>query len=215
MAAEEPLARVGFSVRSSTSIPGVKAPVYSDSPGLVLLEWVGAEHLRAFLRSLSAPPTRSQTRVILVTDEAAREQAAQAWDFGIDDCLVHPFGSAELLARVRAALQRPATAMSECVSAGPLVLNKASHQVRVDGQTLELAPTEFRLLRFLLEHQGRVFSRQELLHRAWGNNVHAGPRTVEVHVRRLRQVLEPSACDSMIQTVRGFGYRLRMPEDDL
>jgi two-component system phosphate regulon response regulator PhoB len=115
-----------------------------------------------------------------------------------------------LLVRVKACLTRPRAApKAERLVAGPIVLDRQRHQVSIDDESLELAPTEFRLLAFFLENQGRVFSRNELLMRAWSANVKAGDRTVDVHVRRLRQQLERYRCDDMIQTVRGFGYRLR------
>jgi len=91
--------------------------------------------------------------------------------------------------------------------AGPSVLDIAMHRVCIDGRAIELAPAEFRLMAFLLDNQGRVFSREEVLRHAWAQNIKAGVRTVDVHVRRLRQQLEPFGCERMIQTVRGFGYR--------
>ena len=97
------------------------------------------------------------------------------------------------------------------LTAGPVVLDKAVHCLTVNDQLVELAPTEFRLMAFFLENQGRVFSRDELLRRAWSKNIKAGHRTVDVHVRRLRQLLEPFGCDDLIQTVRGFGYRFAQP----
>ena len=97
---------------------------------------------------------------------------------------------------------------SASLTAGPLVLDKGIHRLLVDGKEVSLSPAEFRLLAFLLENQGRVFSREELLRGAWPKNITAGGRTVDVHVRRLRQLLEPFGCDDIIQTVRSFGYRL-------
>ena len=91
------------------------------------------------------------------------------------------------------------------------MLDKAVHRLLVRGKEVALSPAEFRLLAFLLENQGRVFSRDELLRGAWPKNITAGGRTVDVHVRRLRQLLEPFGCDDIIQTVRSFGYRLALP----
>jgi two-component system phosphate regulon response regulator PhoB len=121
-----------------------------------------------------------------------------------------PLQREELVVRVNAALRRPQMPVSqERLTAGPIVLDRRVHRVSINNECVELAPTEFRLLAFLLENQGRVFSRGELLTRAWSSNVKAGHRTVDVHVRRLRQQLERFRCAEMIQTVRGFGYRLR------
>src|SRR5262249_41829306 len=99
--------------------------------------------------------------------------------------------------------------------AGPVTLDKAVHCLTVNEQSIDLAPTEFRLMAFFLENQGRVFSRDELLRRAWSKNIKAGHRTVDVHVRRVRQLLEPFDCDGYIQTVRGFGYRFAQPTLDI
>ena len=208
-AAEPALTDAGFRVFSASSPADGAALAQGEAVHAALIQWAGATPLQEFLAHLSAGDNGSgDIRVIVVADEVAREQAVQALDLGVDDCLIHPFGGGELLARVRAALRRPALqANGELISAGSVHLDKAAHRVFVAGHLLELAPTEFRLLRFFLENQGRVFSRQELLDRAWSDNVHAGPRTVDVHVRRLRQALEPFSCEYMIQTVRGFGYR--------
>jgi two-component system phosphate regulon response regulator PhoB len=138
--------------------------------------------------------------------------AVAALEFGADDCLALPFEPSELVARVNACLRRPlATIRPDQLTVGPLVLDKAVHRLLVRGQEVSLSPAEFRLLAFLLENQGRVFSRDELLRGAWPKNITAGGRTVDVHVRRLRQLLEPFGCDDIIQTVRSFGYRLALP----
>jgi two-component system, OmpR family, phosphate regulon response regulator PhoB len=141
--------------------------------------------------------------------------AVAALEFGADDCLALPFEPSELVARVNACLRRPlATIRPDQLTAGPLVLDKAVHRLLVRGAEVALSPAEFRLLAFLLENQGRVFSRDELLRGAWPKNITAGGRTVDVHVRRLRQLLEPFRCDGIIQTVRSFGYRLALPNGE-
>ncbi|RPI60539.1 MAG: hypothetical protein EHM50_07230 [Lysobacterales bacterium] len=141
--------------------------------------------------------------------------AVASLEFGADDCLSLPFEPSELIARINACLRRPlATIRPDQLTAGPLVLDKAVHRLLVRDREVALSPAEFRLLAFLLENQGRVFSRDELLRGAWPKNITAGGRTVDVHVRRLRQLLEPFNCDDLIQTVRSFGYRLVPPSRD-
>ena len=207
-AAEPALSDAGFRVFEAASTEDANQLVVHEAPELVLLEWTGTRSAQGILAAMVESALGAPPRVVVVATQGDRDEAVQALNFGFEDCLLSPFSSAELLARVRAALRRPvAPGNGEHVSAGPIHLDKAAHRVFVAGQPLDFAPTEFRLLRFFLENQGRVFSRQELLERAWSDNVHAGPRTVDVHVRRLRQVLEPFSCDYMIQTVRGFGYR--------
>jgi two-component system, OmpR family, phosphate regulon response regulator PhoB len=177
-------------------------------PDVILLQWTSAQPVRDSLTRLRDHDVTRQSRVIVCAANAAVREAIAALDFGADDCLRVPFEDAELIARVHACLRRPpASVRPDQLTAGGLVLDKAVHCLLVNGEPVELAPTEFRLMAFFLENQGRVFSRDELLRRAWSKNIKAGHRTVDVHVRRLRQVLEPFSCDEMIQTVRGFGYR--------
>ena len=179
-------------------------------PDLLIIGWRAlnpAEESLHWLRrrTLSAP---MRTIVLADTDEYA--SAVRALEYGADDCVRLPLQGDELIIRVLTCLRRPSSSADDAtLSAGPIVLDRRVHRVSVNDQNIDLAPTEFRLLAFLLENQGRVFSRGELLTRAWSSNVKAGHRTVDVHVRRLRQQLEPYQCDEMIQTVRGFGYRLR------
>jgi two-component system phosphate regulon response regulator PhoB len=154
-----------------------------------------------------------RSRLIVWADQSDIASAVAALEFGADDCLALPFAHSELVARVNACLRRPvATTRPDQLAAGPVVLDKAVHRLTVRGEEVSLSPAEFRLLAFLLENQGRVFSRAELLRGAWPKNITAGGRTVDVHVRRLRQLLEPFGCDDIIQTVRSFGYRL-VPSD--
>jgi len=184
-------------------------------PAVIVLPWLGRRPAReAITRLREAEPTR-RSRLIVWAEHGDMPNAVAALEFGADDCLALPFEPSELVARVNACLRRPlATLRPDQLSAGPLVLDKAIHRLLVDGREVSLSPAEFRLLAFLLENQGRVFSRDELLRGAWPKNITAGGRTVDVHVRRLRQLLEPFGCDDLIQTVRSFGYRLMPPSRD-
>jgi two-component system, OmpR family, phosphate regulon response regulator PhoB len=179
-------------------------------PDLVLIAWGALMPPADSLRWLKQRESSPVMRVIILANQEEYPTAVRALDLGADDCVVLPLQGEELVVRIQASLRRPlAQPSEETLSAGPIVLDRSVHRVMVRDKSVELAPTEFRLLAFLLENQGRVFSRNELLTRAWASNVKAGHRTVDVHVRRLRQQLEPFHCDEMIQTVRGFGYRLR------
>jgi two-component system phosphate regulon response regulator PhoB len=177
-------------------------------PDLIMLPWTALKPVRDSLARLRDEQATRQSRVIVWAAHSEIHDAISALEFGADDCLAVPFNEAELVARVNACLRREAaTTRPDQLSGGPLVLDKAVHCLTINGQLVELAPTEFRLMAFFLENQGRVFSRDELLRRAWSKHIKAGHRTVDVHVRRLRQLLEPFQCDDLIQTVRGFGYR--------
>lgn len=177
-------------------------------PDLLL---VGHDVLRPLAEAVSRIKRHANTggsRLIVLAPRESLAEGYRALELGADDCLGVPLEARELKARVTAALRRPAAPLEpEQLAAGPVALDRATHRVRIHDKSVELAPTEFRLMAFFLENQGRVFSRAELLKRAWGRNIKAGQRTVDVHVRRLRQQLEPFGCAEMIQTVRGFGYR--------
>jgi len=127
---------------------------------------------------------------------------------GADDYITKPFSPRELMARIRAVLRRRTPQMSdETVAAGGLELSPTTHRISANGATLDLGPTEFRLLHFFMTHAERVYSRAQLLDQVWGDHVFVEERTVDVHIRRLRQALESSGLDGLIQTVRGSGYR--------
>ena len=178
---------------------------------IALIHWRVLNAAVDSLRWLKANAAGSRLRVIVLADRNDYGDAVRALQYGADDCVMLPLQGDELLVRLKVSLNRPqSTPEEEQLTAGPIVLDRRVHRVSVYDESVDLAPTEFRLLAFLLENQGRVFSRGELLTRAWSSNVKAGQRTVDVHVRRLRQQLEPFECAEMIQTVRGFGYRLRV-----
>jgi two-component system phosphate regulon response regulator PhoB len=180
------------------------------SPDLAIIDWAALSPVSESLRWLKQNGSSSDLRLIVLADQSHYGEAVRSLEYGADDCIQVPLKGDELLVRIKACLTRPrATPAAEPLVAGPIVLDRQRHHVSIDDESLELAPTEFRLLAFFLENQGRVFSRNELLMRAWSANVKAGDRTVDVHVRRLRQQLERYRCEDMIQTVRGFGYRLR------
>jgi two-component system phosphate regulon response regulator PhoB len=130
-------------------------------------------------------------------------------DAGADDYLSKPFSTNELMARIRAVLRRKAPeALDEVVKLGDLQLDPATHRVSHGATELKMGPTEFRLLHFLITHPERVHSRAQLLDRVWGDHVFIEERTVDVHVKRLREALLPAQCAGMLETVRGAGYRL-------
>ena|SRR5882672_8203809 len=210
------LERAGHSVQEAHELSSAWSLVERARPDVILLPWTSMKPVRDALTRLREDGATRQSRVIVWAAQSEIHEAVNSLEFGADDCLAVPFNRAELIARVNACLRRPAAATSrpDLLAAGPVVLDKAVHSLTVSDRLVALAPTEFRLLAFFLENQGRVFSRDELLRRAWSKNIKAGHRTVDVHVRRLRQLLEPFGCDSFIQTVRGFGYRFARSGDE-
>lgn len=183
------------------------ALVRQSVPDAILLHWTNAADLRALSESLGKRNGRGGSCILVTAKPSQMPAAVAAFELGADDCIRLPVDQAELVARLHAGLRRRFGADRDRLAAGPLVLDKAVHCLCIEDETVNLAPTEFRLLAFFLEHKGRVFSREEILRGAWKRNIHTGSRTVDVHVRRLRQILEPYGCADMIQTVRSFGYR--------
>jgi two-component system phosphate regulon response regulator PhoB len=214
-AARRALALAGRPVAEAAELATALEVADRVRPAVIVLPWLGRRVVREALARLREADATRRSRLIVWAEHAEMPSAVAALELGADDCLALPFEPSELVARVNASLRRPlATVRPDRLTAGPLVLDKAVHRLLVDGREVPLSPAEFRLLAFLLENQGRVFSREELLRGAWPSNITAGGRTVDVHVRRLRQLLEPFGCDDVIQTVRSFGYRLVSPSRD-
>jgi len=207
------LADAGYDVRAAPDAETAQAVVNATLPDLVLLDWMlpGQSGL-AFAKQLRADTRTRELPIIMVTarsDESDKVAGLEAW---VDDYVTKPFSPRELKARIKSVLRRRAPeAAQEVLVAGPLQLDPATHRATANGQQVHLGPTEFRLLRFLLARPERVHSRTQLLDQVWGDQVYIEERTVDVHIRRLRVALEPFGVDSMIETVRGSGYRLAVP----
>jgi two-component system phosphate regulon response regulator PhoB len=184
--------------------------VQNALPDLILLDWMlpgisGVE----FARRLRTDKRTRQIPIIMLTARSEEQDKLTGLETGADDYITKPFSPRELNARVKAVLRRRAPQMTDdVVQIGALKLDPASHRVTGAGQSVDLGPTEFRLLHFLMTHPERVHSRTQLLDHVWGDHVFVEERTVDVHIRRLRKALEPTTLDSLIQTVRGTGYRL-------
>jgi two-component system phosphate regulon response regulator PhoB len=202
------LGRAGYEVRPAANGLAARAAIADAHPDLVLMDWMLPDISGLELtRELKRDPSTREIPVIMLTARAAEDDRVAGLEGGADDYIVKPFSQRELLARVRAALRRGTPAEGEVVTAGELALDGASHQVTAGGAKVALGPTEYRLLEFFMRHPHRVYSRAQLLDRVWGGNVYVEERTVDVHIRRLRQALTPSGCDTLICTVRGAGYR--------
>jgi two-component system phosphate regulon response regulator PhoB len=178
-------------------------------PDLVLLDWMLpgqsglaiARHLRSSERTRAIP-------IIMLTAKSAEQDKVMGLEAGADDYVTKPFSPRELLARIKAVMRRRAPQMTDdAVESKGLRLDPSAHRVSGNGQPLELGPTEFRLLHFFMTHAERVYTRAQLLDQVWGDHVFVEERTVDVHIRRLRKALEATRHDSLIETVRGTGYR--------
>lgn len=204
------LRHAGYEVTIAADAEQAQVAVDGVLPDLVLLDWMlpGQSGLALARRWRGDPRTR-ELPIIMLTARADEADKISGLDAGADDYLTKPFSTHELMARIRAVLRRKAPeALDAVVEAGPLKLDPATHRVSRGEIELKLGPTEFRLLHFLMTHPERVHSRAQLLDRVWGDHVFIEERTVDVHVKRLREALGPGRCAAMIETVRGAGYRL-------
>jgi two-component system phosphate regulon response regulator PhoB len=183
----------------------------------VVLDWMLPDQSGLALARRWRADSRTQgLPIIMLTARGEESDKIAGLDAGADDYLTKPFSTQELMARIRAVLRRKAPeALEEAVSAGHLKVDPATRRVIAGDQELRLGPTEFKLLHFLVTHPERVHSRKQLLDRVWGDHVFIEERTVDVHVKRLRDALAPARCASMIETVRGVGYRLVRPSSSL
>lgn len=181
-------------------------------PDVILLDWMlpGQSGLTLARRWRSHARTKG-VPILMLTARGDEPDKVQGLDAGADDYITKPFSTRELLARIRAVLRRRAPEQAgTSVKLGALLVDAATHTVMWQGQPVKISPTEFRLLNYLINHRDRVHSRAQLLDKVWGDHVFLEERTVDVHIKRLREALGPAA-GAMVETVRGTGYRLSAP----
>jgi two-component system phosphate regulon response regulator PhoB len=200
----------GYRVRRADSVRAAQEAIRGELPDLVILDWMlpdrpGIE----LLRDLRGGERTRGLPVILLTAKGAEGDRVAGLDAGADDYVVKPFSPRELVSRVRAVFRRRAPQFSgETLSYGPLTIDPSRHEVLVEGRAVKMGLAEFKLLRYLVGHPERVFSRGQLLDSVWGDHVFIEERTVDVHVLRLRKALATAGAQGLVQTVRGLGYRL-------
>jgi two-component system phosphate regulon response regulator PhoB len=204
------LRHAGYEVTIAATADQAQVEVDGVLPDLVVLDWMlpGQSGLVLAKRWRGQSRTRDLP-IIMLTARAEEGDMISGLDAGADDYLTKPFSTNELLARIRAVLRRKAPeALDTMVDVGGLQIDPATRRVSKDDREVRIGPTEFRLLHFFMTHPERVHSRAQLLDRVWGDHVFIEERTVDVHVKRLREALDPVGCSRMIETVRGAGYRL-------
>ena len=204
------LEREGFDVATARDGEEALQVMGERRPTLAIIDWMipylsGLELCRRIRR-------KAETRdlpVIMLTARGEEADRVRGLETGADDYITKPFSPSELIARVRAVLRRASPSFGqETLRFGDIVMDLVAHRVRRGDENLHLGPTEFRLLRHFLENPGRVFSREQLLDAVWGRDVFVGPRTVDTHIRRLRQALAAGGQRDVIRTVRSAGYGL-------
>jgi two-component system phosphate regulon response regulator PhoB len=204
------LEKEGFAVSEARDGEEALLQLKEQKPDAVLLDWMlprlsGLELCRQIRRA----PAWRDLPVIMLTARGEEGDRVRGLDSGADDYVSKPFSTSELIARLKAVIRRARpTAQAEVLRFGDLALDGAAHRVTRGGDAVHLGPTEFRLLRFLLERPGRVFSREQLLDAVWGRDAEVELRTVDVHIRRLRKALNASERRDLIRTVRSAGYAL-------
>ena len=205
------LEHAGHRVLRAASAEEAENAIRDELPDVLILDWMlpGDSGVSLALRLRANERTR-ELPILMLTARAMEHDKISGLEAGADDYLTKPFSPKELAARIKAVLRRRAPQLADdVVEIGGLRLDPAARRVTAGGQIVELAPTEFRLLHFLMTHPERIYSRAQVLDHVWGDHVFIEERTVDVHIRRLRKALEPSAHDRLIDTVRGSGYGFR------
>ena len=208
------LSRAGYDPLEAEDCRQARQLLADERPALVLIDWMLPDMSGLELtRLLKRDDEYEDLSVIMLTARADEHDKITGLDGGADDYVTKPFSPRELVARIKAVLRRSSGLDSkDNVVLGDIALNSAAHRVTVNGQDVHLGPTEYRLLKYLMTHSDRVYSRNQLLDRVWGANVYVEERTVDVHIRRLRKALIDHGVDGYVQTVRGSGYRFSVQD---
>jgi two-component system phosphate regulon response regulator PhoB len=209
------LQHAGYHVFCAGDVPEAEAVVRRVRPDMVLLDWVlpGIPGL-SFARQLRRNQRTRDISLVLISERVDEQDKVAALEGGADDYVTKPYSGRELLARIKAVMRRRTPQLADdVIEIAGLQLDPAARRISVGDREIDLWTTEFRLLHFFMTHPGRLFGRPKLLDEIWGYDASVEERTVDVHIRRLRQALEPTGHDVLIETVRGLGYRFRATLD--
>ena len=199
----------GFNAIEASDITQALDKVKEPYPDLILLDWMlpGGTGV-SLAKKLKQNEYTRNIPVIMLTARSDEDDKVKGFDAGVDDYVTKPFSPKELIARIKAVIRRVSpTSLEEEVEFHGLKLDPVAHRVAINGNSLDLGPTEFRLLHFFMTHPERVYSREQLLDNVWGTNIYVEDRTVDVHIRRLRKAITGEGHEEFVQTVRGAGYR--------
>ena len=206
------LEQAGFMPIAAADAEDAQKILDDKLPDLILLDWMlpgisGAE----WARSLKKEAQYQEVPIILLTARGEEEDKVRGLEIGADDYMTKPFSPKELIARIRAVLRRSGKAQGQPqIVMGDLLLDTEQHRLSINDRPVEVSPTEFRLMHFFMTHPNKVYSRSQLLDQVWGRSVYIEERTIDVHIRRLRKILEEYGREDVVQTVRGFGYRFSL-----
>lgn len=203
------LERAGMSVCCAANAHEALLSISEKRPDIILMDWMmpGVSGLE-LTRRLRKDPYCKDIPIIMLTARVTEDDKVAGLEAGTDDYVIKPFSPRELIARIRAVLRRssPVDENGKLI-AGKLTLDTIARRMLHDGIEIHIGPTEYRLLEFFMSHAGRSYNRAQLLDHVWGTNAYLEERTVDVHIRRLRKVLEPTGTSHYLQTIRGYGYR--------
>ncbi|HEY6631769.1 MAG TPA: phosphate regulon transcriptional regulator PhoB [Rhizobiaceae bacterium] len=201
----------GYQVEVVTRGDEAEIRLQENAPDLLVLDWmVPAVSGIELCRRLRMRPETQRLPIIMLTARGEESDRVRGLSTGADDYLVKPFSTPEFMARVRALLRRAKPeVLSSVLKVGDIMLDRESHRVYRKNTEINLGPTEFRLLEFMMRHPGRVFSRSQLLDNVWGETIYIDERTVDVHVGRLRKAVNSGRMPDVIRTIRGAGYAIR------
>ncbi|MFT5132466.1 MAG: two-component system phosphate regulon response regulator PhoB [Gammaproteobacteria bacterium] len=203
------LTKDGYSFEEAADVDQANDVIARDKPDLILLDWMlpGVSGVD-YARRLRGNTDTKEIPIIMITAKDEEYDKVRALDIGVDDYVTKPFSTKELLARIRAVMRRSAVEGRDgLIEVQGLKLDPDTYRVTANDKVIDVSPTEFRLLHFFITHPERVYSRAQLLDQVWGQNIYVEERTVDVHIRRLRQTLAVEGYDKFIQTVRSVGYR--------
>ncbi|WP_227431311.1 phosphate regulon transcriptional regulator PhoB [Psychrobacter sp. I-STPA6b] len=204
------LEMAGFDCLQAEDVQTAHQQVVDHRPAIILLDWMltGSQSGIDLCRRLKKDELLAEIPIIMLTAKGEEDNKVQGLDAGADDYITKPFSTRELISRIKAVLRRSsALSGDKPIEAEGLSLDPVSQRVSANGTPVEIGPTEYRLLAFFMSHPERAYTRTQLLDQVWGGNVYVEDRTIDVHIRRLRKVLEPYDYAGFIQTVRGTGYR--------
>jgi two-component system phosphate regulon response regulator PhoB len=206
------LEQAGFMPIAAADAEDAQKILDDKLPDLILLDWMlpgmsGAE----WARRLKKEALYQEIPIILLTARGEEEDKVRGLEIGADDYMTKPFSPKELVARIRAVLRRSGKTQGQPqIILGDLILDTEQHRLSINDKPVEVSPTEFRLMHFFMTHPNKVYSRSQLLDQVWGRSVYIEERTIDVHIRRLRKILEEFGREDIVQTVRGFGYRFSL-----
>jgi two-component system phosphate regulon response regulator PhoB len=204
------ISQAGYNPLRAISAEHAEKLISEALPDIILLDWMlpGMSGID-FAKKLRGNPLTKAIPIIMLTARSDELDKVKGLEVGADDYITKPFSPRELNARIKAVLRRKAPELTEdLLTINGLELDPVSHRVTGNNKPLDMGPTEFRLLHFFMSNPERVYSRSQLLDKVWGSQIFIEDRTVDVHIRRLRNILAQSQHENLIQTVRGSGYRL-------